>query len=166
MATFWTILRENQASFYSIIWSHWFIGARIHKFYLFKITKQSFKEFRANLSSKRHTVHANVKNGPFLYFVFSIQLTVNICSIQLLPMTGFKLLSEVTALPTEPQPLPEFTLKLFCYPKPFLSKSNRGFFKYGQQLKIVLEVDARCNELKFVLFGRNLSRRHKFILRH
>ena len=49
------------------------------------------------------------KNGPFpasffFIFVYSIQLTVNKCSI--VDLNHGPLLMEVTALPTEPQPLP------------------------------------------------------------
>ena len=54
------------------------------------------------------------KNGSFLpsfffIFVFSTQLTVNKCSIKVcrcLDSNRASLLSEATALPTEPQPLP------------------------------------------------------------
>ena len=60
------------------------------------------------------TVSLRSKNGQFsasfsLFFVFSKQLTVN-DQYNFLPMTGFEpgpLELEATALPTEPQPLPE-----------------------------------------------------------
>ena len=49
----------------------------------------------------------------FFIFVFSIQLTAKIVQYKILPTTGFEprtsgVESEETALPTEPQPLPNF----------------------------------------------------------
>ena len=44
----------------------------------------------------------------FLYFVFSLQLTVDV-KYNFLPMTGFEP-RKATALPTEAQPLPKLSI--------------------------------------------------------
>ena len=64
----------------------------------------------------------------FFIFVFSIQLSVNV-QYKFLPMTGFE---PQTSLPTEPQPLPNFTN---CFTniiiREWLVLSNRPFCHSG-----------------------------------